>query len=88
MYEAAAEFGDIGVALGMPWRPWTILKLLDLQKYLLPLLKEVPTDDMGESRLPVEQRTCGQLTVVLQSRQSTTANLIKLKVKTSLRAWV
>ncbi|KAF8917436.1 FAD/NAD-P-binding domain-containing protein [Mucidula mucida] len=46
VYEAAAEFGDIGVALGMPWRPWTILKLLDLQKYLLPLLKEVPTDDM------------------------------------------
>lgn len=45
IYEAASQFGEIGVAIGMPWRPWKILELLDLQKYLLPLLDEVPKSD-------------------------------------------
>ncbi|KAF8146899.1 salicylate hydroxylase [Mycena galopus ATCC 62051] len=45
IYEAASEFGEIGLSIGMPWRPWRILELLDLQKHLLPLLDEIPEMD-------------------------------------------
>ncbi|KAJ7876157.1 salicylate hydroxylase [Mycena olivaceomarginata] len=45
IYEAASEFGEIGLSIGMPWRPWRILELLDLQKHLLPLLDEIPKMD-------------------------------------------
>ncbi|KAJ6468998.1 salicylate hydroxylase [Mycena vitilis] len=46
VYEAASQFGEIGQSIGMPWRPWTLLRLLDFQKYLLPLLEEVPREEM------------------------------------------
>jgi len=39
IYEAANQFGEIGLSIGMPWRPWKILELLDLQKHLLPLVR-------------------------------------------------
>ncbi|KAJ7176087.1 salicylate hydroxylase [Mycena crocata] len=44
IYEATAQFGEIGVGLGMNWRAWRILKLLGLHPYLIPLLPEVPSD--------------------------------------------
>ncbi|KAF8920765.1 FAD/NAD-P-binding domain-containing protein [Mucidula mucida] len=48
VYEAASKFGEIGVAIGIPWRPWTVLKLLGLQQYLVPLLPkdQIPRDEM------------------------------------------
>ncbi|KAF7351058.1 FAD/NAD-P-binding domain-containing protein [Mycena sanguinolenta] len=45
VYEAANQFGEIGLSIGMPWRPWRILQLLDLQKHLLPMLDEIPEMD-------------------------------------------
>ncbi|KAK7057605.1 FAD/NAD-P-binding domain-containing protein [Favolaschia claudopus] len=49
VYEAASEFGEIGLSIGMPWRPWKILQLLDLQKYLLPMLKPEAIPDMDKT---------------------------------------
>ncbi|KAJ7137628.1 salicylate hydroxylase [Mycena crocata] len=46
MYEATAAFGEIGVGLGMNWRAWRILELLELHPYLLPLLPEVPSEGL------------------------------------------
>lgn len=46
VYEGASRFSEIGVGIGIWWRPWQILKSLGLEDDLCQLLDSKPTDSI------------------------------------------
>ena len=52
VYEAASRFSEIGVGIGVWWRPWQILKSLGLEDDLCQLLDSKPTDSISKTFPP------------------------------------